>query len=79
MSLVQQQFQKSIKEIEIVLSTRASVSFKNGSLKFQLRQADFQSVERLLWRVTFLDAVMKGLSNTWNAAICQSYEKKLSE
>lgn len=68
--------QKNTNSIEIALSTKTSVSSKNGCLKFQLRQADFQSVERLLWRAICMDVIMKAPSNTWNAAICQSYEMK---
>lgn len=68
---------KRIKEIEIALSSKASVASKNGSLKFQLRQEAFQSVERLLWRAILNDAITKGQSNTLSVATCQSYERTL--
>ena len=70
---------KNVDSIEIALSTKTSVSSKSGSLKFQLRQADFRSVERLLWRAIFLDAIMKAPSSTWSAATCRYYAKMQSE
>lgn len=79
MSQDQQSSQQNVSSIEIASSTKTSVVSKNGCLKFQLRQADFQSVVHLLWRAILKDVNMKGLSNTWNAATCQSYEKKLSK
>ena len=67
---------KNIKRIEIVLSTKESVSFKTGCLRCQLLPVNFRFAEHLLWSAIFLDVTTKGKSTTLNVATCQSKERR---
>jgi len=72
----QQSSQKNTKQIEIVLGSKNSVSYKNGSLKCQLNQATFPYVEHLVWKVIFQVVLMKEMFNTLNVATCRLVERK---
>lgn len=67
---------KNMKVIEIASSSKDSVSCKNGYLKCQLTQANFRFVEHLLWSAILKTVVLKDKSNTLNAAICQSKQRR---